>query len=336
MYYQTAERTVDILKAVMDSDREHPVNSGQILLRTNKDNAYKKGGRKGVYASMRYIMVFFKNVHRARHMKDGWYYEHPYTTDEVLMTADVVDSLRCIPPGKKREIRGRMQEHGCPGAREALRGHPGPLQDVFVTNAEVEFRGIVENAIRKGRRILFYYRAFDPYMNPTRKHDGKRYCVSPYDCHFSKETFYVIGADADERKLKFFRLDRMEEMEYAENLVSEPPRDYLGGDPHREILRMREEMVDHFDGEEVVLELEINYSPEAMEIVHDLGGKRVKVTGYDEETNISHAFVRVRRGATLTGWLIQNHMFVKAVGPQCVLEDVREAIARMVENYGLN
>ena len=35
-------------------------------------------------------------------------------------------------------------------------------------------------------------------------------------------------------------------------------------------------------------------------------------------------------------WLIQNHMFVKAVGPQCVLEDVREAIARMVENYGLN
>ena len=35
-------------------------------------------------------------------------------------------------------------------------------------------------------------------------------------------------------------------------------------------------------------------------------------------------------------WLIQNHMFVKTVGPQCVLEDMREAIARMVKNYGLN
>ena len=251
-----------------------------------------------------------------------------YTTAEVLMTADVTDSLRCAPPGEKKDIRDRMKEHGCPSAREAMQAFHGPFTDNFITNAEIAFRGIVATAIRKGRRILFYYRAFDPYMRPTRKHDGKRYSVSPCDCHFAKETFYMIGADADEEKLKIFRLDRMEEMECAETLCTEPPSKYIEGDSYREILRMREEMVDHFDGEEVMLELDIYYSPEAMEIVHDLAGKRVTVPRYDKQSNISHAFFRVRRGATLTGWLLQNHKFVKATAPQSVIDDVREALKK--------
>ena len=336
MYYPTAERTLDVLQVLLDSDIEHPVNAGQILKRTNINGTYKKGGRKGIYASILLIMMFFKNIFRAKHMKDGWYCEHPYTTAEVLMTADVTDSLRCAPLGEKKDIRDRMKEHGCPSAREALQAFPGPFTDNFITNAEIAFRGIIATAIRKGRRILFYYRAFDPYMRPIRKHDGKRYSVSPYDCHFAKETFYMIGADADEEKLKIFRLDRMEEMECDEGLCAEPPGKYIDGDPYREILRMREEMVDHFDGEEVMLELDIYYSPEAMEIVHDLAGKRVTVPGYDEQSNISHAFFRVRRGATLTGWLLQNHKFVKATAPQSVIDDVREALAKLADSYGVN
>ena len=99
MYYPTAERTLDVLQVLLDSDIEHPVNAGQILKRTNINGTYKKGGRKGIYASILLIMMFFKNIFRAKHMKDGWYWEHPYTTAEVLMTADVTDSLRCAPLG---------------------------------------------------------------------------------------------------------------------------------------------------------------------------------------------------------------------------------------------
>ena len=160
-------------------------------------------------------------------------------------------------------------------------------------------------------------------------------CVSPYDCHFAKETFYMIGADADEEKLKIFRLDRMEEMQLAEGLKKEPPGKYIEGDSFEAILRMREEMVDHFDGEEIMLELDIRYSPEAMEIVHDLAGKRVTITRYDESTNTSHGHFRARRGATLTGWLLQHHRFFKATYPPCVVEDVKDAIREMKNEYGI-
>ena len=72
MYYPTAERTLDVLQVLLDSDIEHPVNAGQILKRTNINGTYKKGGRKGIYASILLIMMFFKNIFRAKHMKDGW------------------------------------------------------------------------------------------------------------------------------------------------------------------------------------------------------------------------------------------------------------------------
>ena len=330
--YSTTDRTLDILKVLMDTDNEHPKNSTRILREINRTGAYKKGGRKSVYSSVRAIKEYFPWIRRSGCPREGWYTEQPYTDSDVLMTADIADRLRCVQAAEKKELRDRIAEYGCPKAREILRKRPSPFTDNFITNAETAFRGIIETAVQRGRRILFYYRAFDPYLKPNRKHNGKRYSVSPYDCYYARETFYLIGADAAERKLKIFRLDRMEDLQVSEERA-EPGRKYFRGDPYWEILRMREQMVEQFAGEEVLLELSVHYSPEAMEIVHDLAGRRAKVTGYDEKTNISRIRFRARRGITLTGWLLRNHTFLKVTSPICVVLDVRNAIKELAGEY---
>ena len=69
------------------------------------------------------------------------------------------------------------------------------------TYACAEYRDIIATAIRFGRRLSFYYTAFDPYLHPIRKHAGKCYCISPYDCFFGKETFYVTASEEGEKHL---------------------------------------------------------------------------------------------------------------------------------------
>lgn len=330
--YSTTERTLDILKALTDTDKDHPKNATRILKEINEAGAYKKVGRKGVYSSVRALRFYFPHIHRGRCPRDGWYTEQPYTDSDVLMTVDIADMLRCVQTEEKKELHKRITEHGCPSAREIVRKRPAPFTDNYITTAGTEFRGIIATAIQRGRRVFFYYRAFDPYMRPSRKHNGKRYSVSPYDCYYSNETFYLIGADADEKKLKIFRLDRMEELQLSEE-KAEPGRRYFKGDPYWEILRMREQMVEQYAGEEVLLELSVRYSPEAMEIVHDLAGRRAKVTRYDEKTNITRVRFRAQRGITLTGWLLRNHTYLKVTSPASVVLDVRNAIKDLAGEY---
>ena len=56
MFYRDSVK----LQVLLDSDIDHPVNAGQILKRTNINGTYKKGGRKGIYASIVLIMVFLR------------------------------------------------------------------------------------------------------------------------------------------------------------------------------------------------------------------------------------------------------------------------------------
>lgn len=327
------DRTIDILQILeRKTDDKHPLNATDIKKLTNAIKAYEEFSSKAVYRSMNILKYWYPGIHSADNPADGWYMQPGYTVSEALMSCDIVGALRFLREEDKRQYRKRILEHACPSVQEALIQTNDNSVGNAVTRACAEYRDIVGAAIRNGRRLSFYYISFDPYLHPIRKHDGKLYCVSPYDCFFGRETFYVTASEEGEDHLKLFRLDRMD-MLCLSDRKAEPISKYAPGHPEEVLRGMREECVDYFCGEKVMLELLVKYSPEAMNIVYDLGGKRAVVTSYDPQKNVSKIRVPIRFGTTLTGWLLRNHRFLVATGPETVVEAVRMTVRELRRVY---
>ena len=327
------DRTIDILQILeRKTDDKHPLNATDIKKLTNAIKAYEEFSSKAVYRSMNIRKFWYPGIHSADNPADGWYMQPGYTVSEALMSCDIVGTLRFLREEDKRQYRKRILEHACPSVQEALIQTNDNSAGNAVTRACAEYRDIVGAAIRSGRRLSFYYISFDPYLHPIRKHDGKLYCVSPYDCFFGRETFYVTASEEGADHLKLFRLDRMEMLTLSEK-KAEPVTKYTKGRPEEALRGIREECVDFFCGDRVMLELEVKYSPEAMNIVYDLAGKRAVVTSYDEGKNLSKIRVPIRFGTTLTGWLLRNHRFLVATGPEKVVREVRMTLWELVEAY---
>lgn len=327
------DRTIDILQVMeRKTDDKHPLNATEIKKLTNAIKSYEEFSSKAVYRSMNILKFWYPGIRSAENPADGWYMQQGYTVSEALMSCDIVGSLRFLKEEDKRQYRKRIYENAYPSAREALAWENDNSAGNDMTCACAEYRSMIATAIRTGRRLSFFYVAFDPYLQPIRKHDGKRYCVSPYDCFFGRETFYVTASEEGADHLKLFRLDRMEMLTLSDK-KSEPAAKYTKGRPEETLRGIREECVDFFCGDRVMLELEVKYSPEAMNIVYDLAGKRAVVTSYDEEKNLSKIRVPIRFGTTLTGWLLRNHRFLVATGPEKVVREVRMTLWELIEAY---
>ena len=318
-------------KLMKDTDKNHPKDIKELREEINQDGAYGCPGRGVVYRIMDDVGQVYQ-VHKASSGQSGWYMEHNYNEAEVLLVNDMTERLRFLSKKQKDEVHRRLVAETFPNAREYLQK---TTRCTSPGNREVptSYRLIIEKGIQTRKRICFYYVAFDEWKRPVRKHDGKLYRISPYQCFYGKETLYVIGSEEVEGKVKKFRVDRMDGL-FLSPERSEPVKKYFPDNPEEQLRKMRDRAVDYYYGEEVFLELSVSFSPKAMDILDDLAGDACMVFGYDRGTNRTHVGFPIGRSVTLTGWLLQNTEFFTVLSPQCVIEDLLAVGKAVFGKYG--
>ena len=81
----------------------------------------------------------------------------------------------------------------------------------------------IDRAINNKRKISFYYtqwavsRTGAKKIVRVRRHDGKRYLLTPKALTWDDENYYLIAYDKEAEKLKHFRVDKMEDIAVEEN-----------------------------------------------------------------------------------------------------------------------
>ena len=318
-------------RLMRDTDEDHPKNVKRLAEEIDPNGEYGKPGRGMIYRLMDDVGQIYP-VHKAGLGQSGWYMQHEYNEAEVLLVSDVTERLRFLSKEQKDEVHRRLVAETFPNARELVQKmarctSPGKRE------IPADYRMVIEKGIQTRKRICFYYLAFDEWKRPVRKHDGKLYIVSPYQCFFGKETLYVIGSEEAAGKVKKFRVDRMDGL-FLSPERSEPVKKYFPDNPEEQFWKMRDRSVDYFYGEEIFLELSVAFSTKAMDILDDLAGDACVVFGYDRETNRTHVGFPIGRSVTLTGWLLQNTEFFTVISPQCVIEDLLAVGKTVLFRYG--
>ena len=157
------------------------------------------------------------------------------------------------------------------------------------------------------------------------RHGGAYYHISPWGLSWDDENYYLIGYDSDAEQIRHYRVDKMlriqmskEDREGREHLKKLDMADYA-----RKSFGM-------FRGEEQQVKLLVNNRMAG--VIIDRFGKEVMMIPADADH--FRVSVDVHVSPQFLSWIISLGDDVKIIGPEDVVERMREEIRRLSRQYG--
>ena len=154
--------------------------------------------------------------------------------------------------------------------------------------------------------------------------DGAWYAVSPWGLMWDDENYYLVAFDANEQKIKHYRVDKMVSLQPldAERVGSKEFKEFnlpkytkslfgmYGGEPTKVTLEGRNDLVG---------------------VVIDRFGKDIPITKKDDEHFTVQVNVAVSR--QFLGWMFAIGEGLRITAPEPVVAQMREELTKHLEAY---
>ena len=182
----------------------------------------------------------------------------------------------------------------------------------------------IHNAITNNKKIRFEYLKWNLDKKMERRKD-KLYEVSPWALTWDDENYYLIGFDAEEDKIKHYRVDKMRNIELSDE--RREGREHFRQFDMAAYARMNFGM---FGGEEVSVKLQ--FENDMVGVLLDRFGKDISIYPSDKE-GWSETHVDVALSDQFLGWIFSLGTKVKIVSPENVVKRFSDEIKAMSRVY---
>ena len=182
----------------------------------------------------------------------------------------------------------------------------------------------IHNAITNNKKIRFEYLRWNLDKKMERRKD-KLYEVSPWALTWDDENYYLIGFDAEEDKIKHYRVDKMRDIELTDD--KREGKEHFKQFDMAAYARMNFGM---FGGEEVRVNL--HFQNEMVGVLLDRFGKDISIYRTDKE-GWSETYVDVALSDQFLGWIFSLGTKVKIVGPDDVVKRFKSELNAMKRLY---
>ena len=182
----------------------------------------------------------------------------------------------------------------------------------------------IHNAITNNKKIRFEYLRWNLDKKMERRKD-KLYEVSPWALTWDDENYYLIGFDAEEDKIKHYRVDKMRDIELTDE--KREGKEHFKQFDMAAYARMNFGM---FGGEEVRVKL--HFQNEMVGVLLDRFGKDISIYRTEKE-GWSETYVDVALSDQFLGWIFSLGTKVKIVGPDDVVKRFKSELNAMKRLY---
>lgn len=251
--------------------------------------------------------------------------DRPFELPELKLLVDAIQSSKFITERKTNALIRKLEK--LVSKYEAMK-----LQrQVFVSgriktmNESIYYTvDAIHNAISENRKIQFQYFQWNVKKEIELRHEGAYYHISPWGLSWDAENYYLIGYDSQAGKIKHYRVDKMLHIQ-----MSDEKRE---GKEHFKKLNVADytrKSFGMFGGKEKKVKLLVDNSLAG--VIIDRFGKDLMLIPADENHFTVHVDVHVSK--QFFGWIISLGERVKIVGPDEVVEQMRQEIERLVQQY---
>ncbi|MCR5604501.1 MAG: WYL domain-containing protein [Lachnospiraceae bacterium] len=284
--------------------------------------------RKSLYNDMESLRVLGLDVLGQRYGRDFVYHigKKQFEIAELKLLVDAIQSSKFITEKKSNELIKKLT--GFASKYEALQLKRQVVVKGRIKTMNESIYYIVDeihNAITNNRKISFEYMRWNLDKKMERKRD-KLYEASPWALTWDDENYYLIGFDAEDDKIRHYRVDKMHNIRLSDE--KRQGRDHFKKFDLAAYSRMNFGM---FGGEEVRVKL--RFRNDIVGVILDRFGKDIIIHKSDSE-GWSETNVDVALSDQFLGWIFSLGTRVKITGPEEVVERFKHEMMTMCELYG--
>lgn len=320
-------KLVYLMKILLEkTDETHSITMSEII---DALQAYGIGAeRKSLYDDLETLRVYGMDIIGTQ--ADRKYYYHvgnrQFELAELKLLVDSVQSAKFITEGKSNELIKKIE--GLASQYEASQLH----RQVFVngrvkTMNESIYYNVdrIHTAIAENSRIRFRYFQWNVDKEMELRHNGAVYEVSPWALSWDDENYYLIAYDGIRGIIKHFRVDKMLNIE-----SSGEQREGKQMFKSFNMAAYARKTFGMYGGVEEWVRIKCDNSLAGVMI--DRFGKDISMTRLNEKQFVATVDVAVSR--QFMAWVIGLGDGAEIIGPESVVDEMREEIKRLAGQYG--
>ena len=315
-----------LMKILLEkTDEDHALTMPDIL---RELEAYGiSAERKSIYSDMECLRTYGMDIIGEKRDQKFSYYvaSRQFELAELKLLVDAIQSAKFITAKKSKELIKKIESF-------ASKYEAGQLQrQVFVSgriktmNESIYYNvDAIHSAIAANRQIRFQYFQWNVKKEMELRKDGAYYQVSPWALSWDDENYYLVAYDDEEEKLKHYRVDKMLHI----GQTDEPRKGKKLFEGFDTALYAKK-MFSMYAGEEEMVKIECENRLAGAII--DRFGKDIPMRKIDEEHFSVN--VRVSLSCQFIHWIMALGSGAKIVGPEHVVDMVKEEVRRLAKQY---
>lgn len=307
------------------TDEEHGLTMPEILKELEAYNVTAE--RKSIYNDFSTMGDLGLEVVSEQVGKTYYYHlvSRKFEMAELKLLVDAIQSSKFITAKKSNELIKKLESLTSNYEAKQLQRQVYVSGRIKTMNESIYYNvDEIHTAIASNKKIKFQYFQWNIKKEMELRKDGEFYEISPWALTWEDENYYMIGFDSAENIIKHFRVDKMLKISCLNE--KREGKSVFG---KFDITAYAKKNFGMFAGEEQSVKLQLRN--ELVGVVLDRFGKDIMIIPKDEEHfNVS---VNVAVSAQFFGWIFALGDGVKILGPESVVEKMKEEIRKSAERY---
>ncbi len=307
------------------TDEEHSITMPEIL---SSLQAYGiTAERKSIYDDLECLRQFGMDIIGEKRGKTFYYSvgRRDFELAELKLLVDSVQSAKFITEKKSQELIQKIESLASHHDALKLQRQVYVRERVKTLNEGIYYNvDRIHTSIANDEQIRFQYFNWNIKKEMELKKDGAYYEVSPWALSWDDENYYLVAYDSEAKKIKHFRVDKMLHI-----ASSEKKREGKTQFQKFDVAEYSKKIFGMFAGEEKNVKLECRN--EMAGVIIDRFGQEVAIRKVDDEHFTVHVKVAVSR--QFIAWVMSLGRDVRIVGPDDVVEQVKEEVWRLQNQY---
>ena len=245
---------------------------------------------------------------------------------ELKLLVDAIQSSKFITERKSNTLIKKLERLVSKYEAQKLQRQVYVSGRIKTMNESIYYTvDAIHNAISENRKIKFQYYQWNLKKEMELRHNGAWYHISPWGLSWDDENYYLVGFDSEAGLIKHYRVDKMLHIS-----MSEEKREGSEYFTKLDMAEYAKKSFGMYGGEEQTVKLLVDNSLAG--VVIDRFGKDVMMIPTDGNRFTVSVNVRVSR--QFMGWVFSLGEKVKIIGPDLVIQQMREEVSRLVRQYG--
>lgn len=308
------------------TDENHCLSSLELIEELSRYGIHAE--RKSIYDDIACLVDFGYDIVNIKQRIGGGYYLacRDFELPELKLLVDAVQASRFITRKKSRELISKLEKLAGPYDAKKLQRQVLVAGRIKTENESIYYNvDEIHKAIQEDAPIAFTYMEWNINKELQPRKEGQVYEVSPLSLIWKDENYYLIAYDAKERKIKHFRVDKMN----CITTVAGEKRKGIEEFERLDVVAYVNTTFGMFGGEEETVTLLL---PSYMiGIIIDRFGKEIDVR--KREDGLVSARIRVALSGQFFGWLTGLGNKVSILSPENVKQNYSDYLQEILTNY---